>query len=173
MAYCKFCGAQIADGSAFCSQCGAKNAAQPSEQNPNAQYNPNAQQYNPNAQQYNPHAQSSPYGQQYDPAAADIAKNKGYAALSYLGILILIPLLTVKDSPYTKFHMNQGLVLLIASVAASTVYGVLNGVGLDTLSHLVSLLMLAIFVFRIIGIVYALTGKQKELPLIGQIKLIK
>lgn len=44
----------------------------------------------------------------------DIQKNKYIAALSYLSILFLIPLLLKKDSPFAQFHAKQGLVLFIA-----------------------------------------------------------
>ena len=49
---------------------------------------------------------------------ADFEKNKIFAILAYLGILVLIPILAAKDSPFAKYHANQGLVLLIGSFVA-------------------------------------------------------
>ena len=46
----------------------------------------------------------------------DIERTKGLAWLSYLGFLFLVPLLVYKDSPYDKFHVNQGIVLFITEV---------------------------------------------------------
>ncbi len=37
--------------------------------------------------------------------------------LCYLGILVLIPIFAAKDSKFVRFHANQGLILLLASVA--------------------------------------------------------
>ncbi len=82
------------------------------------------------------------------------------AILCYLGILVLIPLLTShKKDPFVKFHIKQGLVFLIAGVIVGAiswfpVFGWAAGILL--------------FILFIIGIVNAATGKQKELPIIGQ-----
>lgn len=40
-------------------------------------------------------------------------QDKIMLVLAYLGIFSLIPLLTVKDSEYVKWHAKQGLALLI------------------------------------------------------------
>ena len=93
----------------------------------------------------------------------DIQDNKVIAALSYFGLLVLIPLLAKKDSPYCQFHAKQGLVLLIAWVAIGIV------AVIPILGWIVSILgSLFLFVAFIIGIVNAFSGKVKELPLIGQ-----
>ncbi|MFA5996088.1 MAG: hypothetical protein WCW27_04460 [Patescibacteria group bacterium] len=46
--------------------------------------------------------------------AKDIADNKTMAMLSYIGILVLIPLLTKKDSKFAQAHAKQGLVMAVA-----------------------------------------------------------
>ena len=51
------------------------------------------------------------------------AEGKGYrsvllAALSYLGILVFVPLVVNKDDEYVLFHSRQGLVLWVWSVLA-------------------------------------------------------
>ena len=44
--------------------------------------------------------------------------------LSYLGILVFVPLIAGnKQSPYVRFHTNQGLVLFIASVIVELLDG--------------------------------------------------
>ncbi len=86
-------------------------------------------------------------------------KNVGMAVLSYLGILVLVPLLTdAKNDPFVKFHIKQGLALLIVDIIASFIVWV-PFVGW--------ILWLGIVVLFIIGIVNAASGKEKELPLIG------
>jgi uncharacterized membrane protein len=100
----------------------------------------------------------------------DIEKNKLNAILSYLGILIIVPLVSddAKKSPYAKFHLNQGLVLLIASVVMSFVWAI------PILGWIVGFFGgIFVFVLWIMGIVSAAQGQMKRLPLIGDIELIK
>lgn len=82
------------------------------------------------------------------------------AVLSYIGILVLIPLLTeAKKDPFVKFHVKQGLVLLIADVIAGVI-AVVPLVGWAA--------GIFVFVLFILGIVNTIGGKQTPLPLIGQ-----
>ena len=99
------------------------------------------------------------YTSQMDPA--DIEQNKVFAILSYFWILWLIPLLAAKESKFARFHANQGLVLFIASI----ICGIVPILGW--------LLSIVVLVFAIMGIVSAVQGQAKDLPLIGKIKLIK
>jgi len=93
----------------------------------------------------------------------DIEQNKVISALSYLGILVLIPLLVKKESPYTQFHAKQGLVLLIAWIAIWVV------AIIPILGWIVSIVgTVFLFVLVIMGIVNSLSGQTKELPLIGK-----
>lgn len=88
-------------------------------------------------------------------------KNVGMAVLSYLGILVLIPLLTdAKKDPFVKFHIKQGLVLLIADIVASFIIWV---------PFIGWILWLGIVVLLIIGIINAANGQEKELPVIGSL----
>ena len=111
----------------------------------------------------------------------DIRRNKGYAVLAYLGILVLVPILGAKHSAFARFHAGQGLLLLIIGVAKSLLFGMVQTV-LDTtifgilepvfaaVSVILSLLLLAAMIF---GIVCAAQGKAKELPVIGGWRLLK
>jgi uncharacterized membrane protein len=95
--------------------------------------------------------------------AQDIEENKVIAALSYLGLLVLVPLLAKKDSPFCQFHAKQGLVLLVAWV-------IIGAVSIIPILGWIIGILGSIFLFAcfIIGILNALTGEIKELPLIGQ-----
>jgi uncharacterized membrane protein len=97
------------------------------------------------------------------PAAGKIEQNRLMAILSYIGPLVIISYLVAKDEPFTKFHIKQGLVLLVANIAlwvlASVAY---------PFWPLFRLCNLALFILAIIGIVNAAQGKEKELPLVGQ-----
>lgn len=115
----------------------------------------------------------------YDPA--DIQSNKGLAFLSYFGILFLIPLFVRKDSKFVRFHVNQGLVLFIFGIIINILHRICNyvfvfyllpflGLGIKTLLFACDVFIL---VLAIMGMVYALQGKAKHLPIIGKINLIK
>ncbi len=115
----------------------------------------------------------------------DIQQNKVMALLSYICVcsipLFLIPLLAAKNSKFARFHTNQGLVLWIANIAVSIVMGIISFIigllGVAVLSGIVTLVSTLISLFflvlMILGIVNAATGKAKELPVIGKIKLLK
>jgi uncharacterized membrane protein len=90
---------------------------------------------------------------------------KAMAVLCYLGILIVIPFLTAKDDPFVKFHMKQGLLLLIAWIIVSVV----GGSMMWTLWPVLQLINLAIAVLAIIGIVNVVHQKQVELPIVGSL----
>jgi len=96
-----------------------------------------------------------------------ISEGKGVAWLSYLGILVIIPILLQKDNPYTKFHIKQGLVLLVASIVWMVISWILAFI--PAIGHIIDLLgWLALVVLAVMGIVNALQGKEVELPFIGK-----
>lgn len=98
----------------------------------------------------------------------DIEKNKVMAILAY--IIFLIPLLAVKDSNFTKYHTNQGLVLFLAAVAVNIVGSIIPFIGWFLI---VPLGNIAVFVLAIIGILNVSKGEAKPLPLIGKISILK
>lgn len=105
----------------------------------------------------------------------DVEKNKTLSILAYLSWLVLIPLFAAKDSPFARFHCNQGIVLAIAEIAVGLVLGLLGmipyvGWVFTILGSLVGLVCLLLAVF---GIVNAANGKAKELPLVGGIRILK
>lgn len=85
------------------------------------------------------------------------------AILSYLGILVLVPLLIEKKDEFVKFHAKQGLVLLIAEVGTMFIS------WFPILGWLVGFLGGILWlILSILGIVNVLTNKKNPLPLIGQ-----
>jgi len=107
----------------------------------------------------------------------DAEKNKVFGILAYLGILFLVPLLAAKDSPFAKYHTNQGLVLFVVWIATAIVLGILNVVlwtiGLGFIGSILSLVYLGFLVLAVLGIINAAQGKCVPLPVIGGIKLLK
>lgn len=105
------------------------------------------------------------YTAEQDPE--DIQKNKVMAVLAYIGILVLIPILCAKDSKFAKFHANQGLVLFILAIVCSAL------AKLKVIGWIFGLVDLAVFILAVVGIVYAIQGKAKELPIVGNWTILK
>lgn len=97
----------------------------------------------------------------------DIEKNKTMAGLSYL--LFFLPLIACPESAYAKFHANQGLVLLIFSVAGNVVLGIVPVIGW----MLMPIFGLGVLALGIMGLINGFGGKTKRLPLIGKFTLLK
>lgn len=83
------------------------------------------------------------------------------AALAY--VLFFIPFLTeFHNDSFVKFHIKQGLVLFLACLASAVI------IRMPVIGWiLMGPLNIFLFVLWIMGIINALTGKQKQLPLIG------
>ena len=116
--------------------------------------------------------------QQFD--QNDINATKGLAWLSYFGIFFLIPMLVNKDSAYTKFHVNQGIMLFILEVAGgivisilSVIFALMGAVGAIVGGLISVAFYILVFVLMIMGIVNAATGKTKSLPILGAAHFIK
>lgn len=81
------------------------------------------------------------------------------AALSYVGILCLIPLLAMKQSRFAQEHAKQGLVLLIVWVVGSFVFWFpLIGWAAG----------LAVLVANIVALLKCLMGEFWEIPVVGK-----
>jgi len=99
----------------------------------------------------------------------DTEEFKIHAVLAYIGILVLVPLLTAKDSKFAKYHANQGLTLLIAGF----VVGIASSFPIIGWFLIGPIGSIAVLVLAIMGIVNAVNGEMKPLPLIGNITLLK
>jgi uncharacterized membrane protein len=109
----------------------------------------------------------------------DAEKNKIFGIIAYLGILWIVPLL-VKNSPFSKYHANQGLTLFIAEIALWIAIAVVNGIlnfilphSLDFIEFLISLAQIIPLILIVLGIINASQGKCVPLPVIGGVKLLK
>lgn len=146
------------------------------EQNNQQQFDQNNQnnQNNQFNQQMNNFMPNS--NEQFDPA--DIEANKAMGGLAY--IIFFIPLIAAPNSRYARFHANQGLLLVLLGIALGIVlsilttafafisYGMLAIVGI-----LSTVVWIAMMVLWILGLINGFSGKVKELPIIGKIKIIK
>ena len=89
-------------------------------------------------------------------------KNTLMAVLAYIGPLIIVSYMLAKHDAFVKFHIKQGLLLLIGEVATWMI-----AMTIWVLFPLLQLVNIAILVFAVIGIIRAAKGETKELPLIG------
>lgn len=71
----------------------------------------------------------------------------------------------IGDREGAKFHMNQALVLALAELVVGIVGSIIGIVG--------TVLGVVVFVLWVIGIVGAIQGKEKKVPLLGDIVLLK
>ena len=180
MKFCGKCGTKIEDNIKFCPRCGSptdapqeqqSQQAQP-QQTPHPQQNQNS--FGETFQNLNNTADTTAEFDQND-----INTNKGMAILAYFGPLVFIPMFAAKQSKFARYHSNQGLLLLIAAVAWSIVYGIINAIllaiswRLYTVSSIIGILSIVFFVLFIIGIINASNGRAKELPIIGKFKILK
>lgn len=97
---------------------------------------------------------------------------KTMAALAY--IIFFIPMITNKDSKFAIYHANQGLVLLLTVIVLNVVTGFLGGL----LFFFGGFFLWGVpgvvgIVLAVIGILNALNGEMKPLPLVGNINIIK
>lgn len=94
----------------------------------------------------------------------DIEDNKVLAAIGYVGILCLIPLLAKKDSRFAQEHGKQAFALFIAEIIVWAV-GMVPVIGWFIVAPLGSLIMIII---SIIAIIKTLQGEFWEIPVIGK-----
>ena len=83
--------------------------------------------------------------------------------LHMLEFLFLFPILHQRMTPFVKYHIKQGAVLVVIELivwfAGTMVWG---------LYPLLMLVNVATLVLSIMGILNVLNGKEKELPLVGR-----
>ncbi|OGF30030.1 hypothetical protein A2223_02490 [Candidatus Falkowbacteria bacterium RIFOXYA2_FULL_35_8] len=93
----------------------------------------------------------------------DIEENKAIAAIGYLGILCLVPLLLAKKSKFAQFHGKQALVLFIAEVIVSFVNII------PVLGQIIWVIALVYFlIMTVTGIIKAMNGESWEMPILGK-----
>ncbi len=103
----------------------------------------------------------------------DIDANKAIGAVATIPLLFWIPLVAAKDSAFAKFYANQGLLVLLYSLAVSVVTAVLAFIPFigGLLGSLLGLTVTAVFLYLLIS---ALQGKARRFPIFGEkLELIK
>jgi uncharacterized membrane protein/ribosomal protein L40E len=178
MNYCPKCGAYIPDGDTKCVACGFDTAEKKKEE-PRSSYD-----YGGTAAQAAPEEDSRQESYtgtvvddepQYDnrgsysePIFDDAVQNRGMAVLCYFGPLFIIPLMTRRNSPFVRYHANQGLVLFLAELLVDFC-AVIPVIG--SLAAAVGGIL--IFFAFISGLINALNGRMRPIPVFGSIKILK
>lgn len=98
---------------------------------------------------------------------------KTVSAVGYLGILFLVPLLMFPKEKFAVFHANQGLLLLIAAIAAQIVVTILVPFTLGLGALLYPVVAIGALILLIVGVLNAVNGKMQRLPLIGNFDILK
>lgn len=89
--------------------------------------------------------------------------DKVMAALSYLWVLVLIPLLKPGKSEFVKFHSRQGFLLFIVEVVLMVVQII------PVLGWLIGFFGgIAALIVSIMGLFSALSGKRWEIPYLNE-----
>ena len=93
--------------------------------------------------------------------------------VSYITIIGWIIAYLAGEKEEAKFHLNQSLVINLASLINSWVLGAILGfipfVG-PIVSWIISILILILW---ILGLVAAIKQEEKAVPILGQIKILK
>ncbi len=177
MAFCTHCGARLEEGTKFCPSCGTAVAAveakaeQPVEQ-------PKEPAQNDFTEKLQGLNQTADTTAEHD--TADIKQNQIMGVLAYLSWLVLIPILAAKDSKFARFHANQGLVLAIieiiwwitTAIVTTVCYAITWWLG-ALVSTVLGLVNLVFLILAILGILNAVGGRAKELPVIGKLRILK
>jgi uncharacterized membrane protein/RNA polymerase subunit RPABC4/transcription elongation factor Spt4 len=99
-------------------------------------------------------------------------EGKVFAFLAYLlGLIgVLVVYLAKKDNPFALYHAKQSLVLSIAAIILSVGAAILAAVPFVgwILALVIWIVDIGVLVLWIIGMVNALGGQQKPLPIIGE-----
>jgi uncharacterized membrane protein len=88
---------------------------------------------------------------------ADVEENRQVAALSYIWVLVLVPLLTKRDSEFAQFHAKQGLILFIIEILAGFVFWI---------PIIGQLIALALLIVAVMGVYKSLNGEWWKMPYI-------
>lgn len=154
MRYCSSCGNHIDENAKFCPVCGARTENKSDSSSFQTKFEDFINNFTNTA------------NTTADFSADDVNKNRHMAILAYLGLLFLVPLFAAKESPFARYHVNQGMLLFIVEAV---------GIAATQIPYAGWAVSAVINVFTtallIIGIINAVKGEAKELPVIGKFRI--
>lgn len=131
------------------------------------------------------------YSRRYTPGSFGRGGQKILSALSYIGIMWIVSLIFGRYDDKVRFHINQGIILTIFEFIFRLILFILHAavnIFLIIPFSIVPLLSVPgviinkaltfiywglMSVFILIGVVNALAGRQKPLPIIGKFSVLK
>ena len=111
----------------------------------------------------------------------DIRKNKGMALLSYLGVLVVVPMVFGLHSRFVRHHANQGLILFSLEVIVWAGCKILMLLGYPVVhlsatvyltSFIGGLIWLVFAALGLMGLLHVVSGSFASLPIIGAYEII-
>ncbi len=99
-------------------------------------------------------------------SAIDATKKPGVlprflAAISYLGVLCLAPIILKVKNDYVRFHARQGLILFIAEIVFILIWVIpFVGVIIGFIGWIIC------FVFSLMGLVNGIAGREWKVPVL-------
>lgn len=84
----------------------------------------------------------------------------------FVGLIWFLVDEKMKNNNFAKFHLKQLLVIIIASFAVSIVGAIIPFIGWFVILPIGSLIILVLWIF---GLIYAIKGEEKHVPLIGKL----
>jgi len=138
-----------------------ENTPEPQQSDPQPQPQPQAE----------PQPQSSQQAPKSEPASSEGGptgeNSKFLAAVAYL--IFFVPILAARDDAFAMYHANQGLVLFLTAIGVNIVGTVIPIFGWFLILPLGNLF---VFILAILGILTALKGEKKALPVIGGFSIL-
>lgn len=169
MAFCTKCGNELKEGAVFCPACGEKvKVVNAGSQQTEESFADKVASLNDTAD----------HTAEYD--TADINNRKIISLFSYIYFLVFVPFFAASESKFARFHVNQGLVLFIANIGYAVTAALVDfvlGYVPRPLAFIIGLPFVvveaALITLAVVGIINAVRGKAKELPIIGKFKILK
>ncbi|MBQ9067273.1 MAG: zinc ribbon domain-containing protein [Clostridia bacterium] len=176
MAYCYYCGQELGAKDRYCPRCGKPIVV---DRGPELSEDASA------GERIRHSVRSVLSTTDHTPefSSQDIEEGRGFSLFAYLGVLILVPVFAARGSRFARFHIGQGinlmLALLVYSAAMAIGYALVSWIPLfgnffEALYDIGEAFgILAFLALAAVGIGNTNNGKAKELPLIGQVTLFR
>lgn len=105
-----------------------------------------------------------------DYSAEDIGEHRRLSALSYLWLLWLIPFFCARSSRFVRYHLGQGILLILWDCIAVTLAGIgyflgsVAPVAAPAVYAVAEVVLLVSLFLKVFGIVSCLAGRARDLP---------
>ena len=127
----------------------------------------------PGGGSYTPPPPPPPYGGGPGTGAPAGGDRTLMIVLSYLWILVLIPLITKKDDPEVQWHAKNGLGITIGEILAWIITWVVTMFAPSAVGCVVSMLScvvgLGFFVLRVVAIIKGVGGQRFTVPVLSDL----